>query len=45
VFTGDFFCAPPRAVPDLEAAPAELTAGDVATTAARFFAARHSCYP
>jgi lipoate---protein ligase len=41
VFTGDFFCAPPRAVADLEAALAGLPAGDAATTVARFFAARH----
>jgi lipoate---protein ligase len=41
VFTGDFFCAPPRAVADLEAALAGLPAGDAASTVARFFAARH----
>ena len=40
VFTGDFFCAPPRAVTDLEAALAGLPAGDSASTVARFFAAR-----
>ena len=40
VFTGDFFCAPPRAVADLEAALADVPAGDAPTAVERFFAAR-----
>jgi lipoate-protein ligase A len=39
VFTGDFFCAPPRAVADLEAALAGLPAGDAPAAVQRFFAA------
>jgi lipoate-protein ligase A len=40
VFTGDFFCAPPRAVADLEAALAGLPAGDAPAAVERFCAAR-----
>jgi lipoate-protein ligase A len=40
VFTGDFFCAPPRAVADLEAALAGVPAVDAPTAIRRFFAAR-----
>jgi lipoate---protein ligase len=40
VFTGDFFCAPPRAVADLEAALAGVRAEDAPTAIERFFAAR-----
>jgi lipoate-protein ligase A len=41
VFTGDFFCAPPRAVADLEAALAGLPAGDAPAAVQRFFATKH----
>jgi lipoate-protein ligase A len=40
VFTGDFFCAPPRAVADLEAALAGLPAADAPGAVERFFAAK-----
>jgi lipoate---protein ligase len=40
VFTGDFFCAPPRAIADLEAALAGLPAGDAPAAVERFFAAK-----
>jgi hypothetical protein len=40
VVTGDFFCAPPRAVADLEAALAGAPAGDALIAIERFFAAR-----
>jgi hypothetical protein len=38
VFMGDFFCAPPRAVADLEAALAGLPARDAPAAVQRFFA-------
>jgi lipoate-protein ligase A len=40
VFTGDFFCAPPRAVADLEATLAGVPAGEAPAAVARFFAGR-----
>jgi lipoate-protein ligase A len=40
VFTGDFFCAPPRAVADLEAALGGVPAADAAAAVKRFFARR-----
>jgi lipoate---protein ligase len=40
VFTGDFFCAPPRAVVDLEAALAGVPATAAPIAVERFFAAR-----
>ena len=45
VFTGDFFCAPARAVADLEAALAGVMAAEVPAAVERFFYDTASCYP